>query len=304
MGGHHHHHHGHSHGDANSGKTLGIAILLTLGFAIVEAIGGAHAGSLALMSDAGHMALDSVALLIAFLATQVAKRPPTNKLSYGLGRIEVLAASLSCSSMLIIAFFILYSAVHRLQLHHHEIHSTPVMIIAAIGLFINIMVAYVLMQGERTLNVRAALLHVFGDILGSIAALASGVVIYLTNWTPIDSILSIFIGLLIGFSSIQMLTQALHILMEGVPSQVSIQEINRKILSTPDVLAVHDLHIWNLSSQKIALSSHIKIKNLNNWNTIYYTLKEMLSNEYHINHITLQPEVTGTPCHHCPPASQ
>jgi cobalt-zinc-cadmium efflux system protein len=296
MGGHHHH-----NSSKSSTKILATSIVLTFSFSLIELFGGIHANSLALISDAGHMGLDSFALIIAFLAAKITQRPPSQKHSYGLGRAEVITAVISCTSMLVIAILITLSALKRYQNPPHHIQSVTVMIIAGIGLIINVSIAYLLSSGKKSINIRAALLHVLGDILGSIAALASGLVIYLTGWAPIDAILSLLIAILIGASSVHMLKQALHILMEGVPHHLNLQEIKEDLIENCGIIAIHDLHIWNISSELTALSAHVHVESLQNWNTVYYTIQSRLADRYHINHVTLQPEITTEHCSHCVP---
>jgi cobalt-zinc-cadmium efflux system protein len=291
----------HHHGDHNSSSTkvLSIAIVLTFGFALIEAVGGFYAHSLALISDAGHMATDSVSLIIALIGAHIASRPPSPKHSYGLGRAEVITALVSCVSMLVLSILIVVEAFERIGTPPTHIMPLPIIIIASVGLLLNILIAFMLSRGHKTLNIRAALLHVFGDILGSIAALASGVVIYFAHWASIDAILSLFIAILIGLSSIRMLKEALHILMEGVPHHLNINKIKQSITATEGVLKVYDLHVWSLNSQKVALSAHIQIKSLNLWDNIYYTVSRLCEKEFAIGHVTLQPELTPESCKHC-----
>ncbi len=276
-----------------------IAICLTFGFAIIEVLGGYYANSLALISDAGHMVLDSLALVIALIGARIAQQKPTVTHSYGLGRAEVLTALISCVTMLVIATIISMEAISRFAFKPTHIDSIPVMIIASIGLCVNLIIAYILTKGQKTLNIRAALLHVLGDILGSIAALASGVVIFYTEWVQVDAILSIFIALLIGLSSLKMLKEITHILMEGVPKHLNLNKIKQTLLEVSEIEAVQDLHVWNLSSEDIALSAHINIKSLNNWETIYYNITTSLAEKFHINHVTIQPDTENISCQHC-----
>ena len=196
---HHHNHehsHNHNHGANAPLKVLIAAICLIFIFAGVEAIVGWYAHSLTLLGDAGHMASDALALIIAAFAAWIANKPPSSKHTYGLGRAEVVAAWFSSLLMLIISIAVIVEAINRIHTPAN-VKSIPVIVVAFIGLLVNIFVAWILAKGERTLNIRAALLHVIGDILGSIAALIAGAVIYFTHWDPIDPILSIFIGILI-----------------------------------------------------------------------------------------------------------
>ena len=163
----------------------------------------------------------------------------------------------------------------------------------------NLFVAWLLARGERTLNVRAAILHVLGDILGSFAALISGAVIYFTGWYPIDPILSILIGVLIMLSSLRILRESLLVLMEGVPMHIDLNQVSSDMEDQAGVKAIHDLHIWTLSSGLIALSAHVDIHELSSWETVLTELRALLKEKYSIVHITLQPEPDIIDCKPC-----
>ena len=264
--------------------------MLTLTFAVIEAIAGWLSGSLALLSDAGHMVSDATALGLASLAVWVAAKPPSAQHSYGYGRAEVIAALINSLFMIGIVVVIVVAAVDRMQTPRPVAGST-VMWVAAIGLFINMLVAYVLSRGERTLNTRGALLHVMGDLLGSVAALIAGAVIYFTGWTPIDPILSLVICALILYSSLNLLREALQVIMEGVPSSIDLNEVGLAMAAIDDVGSVHDLHIWTLSSGRIALSAHLVVSELEKWPQILDRQSVMLKERFAVEHITLQPEL-------------
>lgn len=300
----HGHDHEHSHGIGGhvhgtpSHKILIFAIIVTLGYALVEALGGWWAGSLTLLGDAGHMGSDAFALCIAALAAWISLKPPSHKHSYGLGRAEVVAAWLSSLILLIISLAVIVEAVARIHEPTH-VKGGIVIIIAFLGLLVNIFIAWLLARSERTINVRAAILHVMGDVLGSLAALISGTVIYFTGWMPIDPILSILIGVLIMISSLRLLRESLQILMEGVPSHISIHEVQARMSTLKDVKAIHDLHIWTLSSGTIALSAHVDIHELSSWQNILAELMKLLKETYDIDHVTLQPEPDIIDCQPC-----
>jgi cobalt-zinc-cadmium efflux system protein len=284
-----HDHGGHAHGKNSSRNVLLIALFCTLGFSFVEAIGGWLSHSLALISDAGHMFSDALSLGLAALAAQLAKRPVSSSHSYGLVRAEVIAASVNGLLMLGVIIYIVVEAVKRLQAPE-PVAGFSVMVIAFIGLLVNIFVAYMFSRSESNLNTRAALLHVMGDLLGSVAALVAGAVIYFTGWMPIDPLLSIFVALLILVSTLNLLREALHVLMEGVPRHLDLQVIGDRIAKITDVKSVHDLHIWTLATGQVALSSHISLINMNNWSNTLESIRLMLRREYGIEHVTLQPE--------------
>lgn len=296
---HHHSHHGHHHNHNASHYVLLISIAIILGFGIVEVIAGYWAHSLALLGDAGHMGSDAISLSIAAFAAWIAKKPPSDKHSYGLGRAEVVAAWVSSLIMLLISVLIIAEAVSRLH-EQTPVKSLPLMIVAAIGLIINLLVAWILAQGQRTLNVRAALLHVMGDVLGSLAALVAGAVIFYTGWFPIDPILSIFISILIMISSIRLLSESIQVLMEGVPTNIRIEEVSARLSALEGIHAIHDLHIWTLSSGILVLSAHVNIKEFSIWPRLLEDLRHTIKTHYQIDHITLQPEpelIDCQPCH-------
>ena len=282
---HTHHHLGHA------GRTNGlfIALLLTLSFAIVEALAGWWSGSLALLSDAAHMVTDASSLGLAAAATWLARRPPSLRHSYGLVRAEVLAALVNSLAMLALIGFIVFEAIQRFDTPR-PIAGGAVVSVAVVGLMVNLAVAWTLHRGEHTLNSRAALLHVLGDALGSVAAITAGVVILTTGWTPIDPLLSLFVAALISVSALRLLRDVVHVLMEGVPPQVRLDAVGQDLAKLPGVLHVHDLHVWTLSSGTLALSAHLELHTLKNWPGILAAARETLAARHGIRHVTLQPE--------------
>lgn len=279
-----HQHHSHAH------HSYGWAMLLTLGFAFVEAATGILSGSLALLSDAGHMLTDSLSLLLAGLAAWFAQKPPSERHSYGLARLEILAALTNSLFMLGIVGFIIHEAYSRFQ-NPPPVNGQAVIIVAFIGLLINLGVGWLLTRGEDSLNRRAALLHVIGDALGSVAALTAGIVISLTGWLPIDPILSVVVALLILLSTLNLLRETIHVLMEGVPRHIKLNLVGEKLAGLAGVSSVHDLHIWTLSSGQIAISAHLEISDLTLWPRILNDARTLLTKDFGIGHVTLQPEV-------------
>ncbi len=263
---------------------------MTLGFALVEAVGGLWSGSLALLGDAGHMFTDAMALGLAALAARFAARPPSARHSYGLLRLEVVAALVNAVFMILVVVGIALEAWERWR-DPRPVDGVMVMAVAAIGLALNAFVAWRLTRdGSDNLNVRAALLHVFGDLLGSVAALASGVVIWLTGWYPIDPLLSVLICLLILVSSLRLLREVLHVILEGVPLHLDLTQVGRAIAAVPGVASVHDLHIWTLASGRVALTAHLVVERLEDWPRVLREVSELLERRFHIHHVTLQPE--------------
>ena len=285
-----HSHTEHSHDETvKSSSTLTWALVLTLGFAIVEALTGWWANSLALLGDAGHMLTDAGALSLAAVAAWVARRPATKQLTYGMGRVEVIAAIVNVGFMLAVVAGIVYAALNRFQEPAH-VNGPAVIIVGGLGLALNVGLLKILSHGHGDLNTRGAVLHVLGDLLGSVAAVASGVVIWLTGWTPIDPILSVLICMLILVASIRLLGQALRVVMEGVPPHLDLDEIGMHMARIDGVHQVHDLHVWNLSSNEVALSAHVVLRDMRQWPDLLRRLNTTLKEQFKIQHTTLQPE--------------
>lgn len=291
MPAHHHHHHPAPAGEQHGGvdRSLLWAFLLTFTLALIEAVGGWRAGSLALLGDAGHMFSDTTALGLAAFAAWVAHQPPSLRHSYGLVRAEAVAALFNGFFMVAVVIAISWQAVQRLQAPT-PVDGVSVTLIAAAGLAVNLIVFRMLHAGEKTLNVRAAMLHVLGDLLGSMAALVSGLVIYFTGWTVIDPLLSFFVCALILVSSLRLLREVLHVIMEGVPQYLDLREVGAAMAGVAGVAEVHDLHIWTLASGRVALSAHVVIHDLAQWDDQLAALRHLLHERYDIEHITLQPE--------------
>jgi cobalt-zinc-cadmium efflux system protein len=288
-----HPHHEHHHHHAGADETLRRAALITIAFAFVEAAGGWWTGSLALLSDAGHMLTDGAALVLGAIAAWMARRPPSQRHSYGLGRAEVLAALVNATAMVAIAVAIAYEALIRLD-QAPEVKGGATALIALGGLALNLVVMRWLGH-HHDMNSRAARLHVAGDALGSIAALLSGAVIALTGWTRIDAIASFIICALIAASAWRLLRDSLHALMEGVPAGLSVEKIGAEMARVEGVLSVHDLHVWTLSGSRTALSAHVIVRNIQHWDRTLRELQERLQQVFGVDHVTLQPETQERP---------
>lgn len=282
------HHIGHDEG----GAPLFKALFFTLGFALVEAVAGVWSGSLALLSDAGHMLTDSMALGLAALAAWLARKPPSSRHTYGLVRLEILAALVNSLIMLALIAYIVTEAIQRLA-HPQPVMGGAVMAVAAIGLGVNLVVAWMLHRGGHSLNIRAAFLHVLGDMLGSVAALVSGAVIWATGYTPIDPILSLAVAALILVSAWRLLWESLYVLLESVPAHIDIETVAQDMADIPGVQVVHDLHIWTLSSGQTALSAHLELSSFDDWDRILRATRHRLDERHGIRHVTLQPELKG-----------
>lgn len=285
---HNHDHQG--HGPGGPQRSLLLALLLTLSFALIEAIAGWWSGSLALISDAGHMVTDSLALGLAAAAAVLARRRPSARYSYGWGRAEILSALFNALVMIALIAVIGVEALHRLR-NPGSVEGIAVISVAFVGLLINLAAAWLLSGEHGNLNVRAALLHVLGDLLGSVAALASGAVIMLTGWVTIDPLLSLLIALLILVSAVRILHDALHALLEGVPRHLDLEQVGYAMAAADGVVSVHDLHIWSLSASRVALSAHVVVADLAKWPEILMGVRQSLAQDYRIEHVTLQPEL-------------
>jgi cobalt-zinc-cadmium efflux system protein len=292
------HLHAHKRGDAQhlhyrETQRTGIlltALLLTFSFAGIEAFAGFWANSLALISDAGHMVTDAAALGLALLAQVIAKRPPSIKHSFGYGRSESLAAFINGLAMLVLVIWIAIEALTRFNTPH-EVQGQTVTVVAIIGLCINLVVAWVLSKDKKSVNTKAALVHVMGDLLGSLAALIAGVVIQSTGWMLIDPLLSIFVCFLVLRSTIEVLKESYHFLMEGVPRHIDYVQVGKDLQAIDGVLAVHDLHIWEMSAGHPALIGHVEIRDLQDWPITMEKINAMLREKHEIDHVTLQPEM-------------
>jgi len=293
----------------NTQKRFIFSIALTSLILVAEVIGGIWSGSLALLSDAAHVFSDIFALGLSFFALRLAARPPDDRHSYGWHRAEVIAALINGASLLVIAVGIWVEAVNRWR-SPVEIKSTEMMIIAVIGLAVNIVVALVLgghdhdhdhqhehsdqKKPARNLNVHSAYLHVLGDLISSVGVIVAALLIRFTGARWIDPLISILIGMIILVSAYRVLRRSLHILTEGVPDGLSMREIHRSITSLPEIEAVHDLHVWNLGAEQVALSAHIILQpgGLTQQALVMETVKSVLSTRFGIGHTTLQFEET------------
>jgi cobalt-zinc-cadmium efflux system protein len=270
-------------------RALWIALAVTASFALIEAAGGWLAGSLALISDAGHMLTDAASLSLAIFARWVARRPPSRRASYGYARAEVLAAFINALALLALVVFIAVEAVRRL-LVPQPVAGGLLLGVACAGLLANLFTAWILSRAQGSLNLRGALLHVISDLLGSAAAIVAGAVILATGWAPIDPILSLAVSVLILRSTWRLLAESTGVLMEGVPAHLSYEEIGRALARVPGIAAVHDLHVWHMTSNRAALSAHVLIDEPSAWPQTLSAAQRMLAQRFGIDHVTIQPD--------------
>jgi cobalt-zinc-cadmium efflux system protein len=275
---------------AGRARVLAVAVGITFAFALLEAIGGWWSGSLALLGDAAHMLTDSFALLLSFAAARLAALPPSSAMSYGWRRAEVIAALLNALLMVGIVAALTLAALERLQTPR-PVQGGTVVLIAAIGLLVNLLVLRQLHGAHsQALNMRGALLHVIGDLLGSLAALCSGLVIWLSGWTRIDPLLSLLIAALILGSALRLLRDVLRVLMEATPAEVDLDAVRGELLDLPGVHAVHDLHVWTLAGDRLLLSAHLAVEDDQGWPRILIAAQRRLRDRFGVGHATLQPE--------------
>lgn len=288
---------GHEHGDSrythqaqpHGARPLAVAVALTLGYAFVELIGGLWSGSLALLADAGHMATDSAALLFALAANIIARRPVSDRFSFGLARVEVIAAFVNALAMLGVVAWIFYEAIDRLS-HPVPVKGLGVFAIAAVGLLINVLVAWTLSRDRDNVNTRAALIHVLGDLLGSVAAIVAGLVIYFGGPLVTDPLLSMFVAALILRSTFGVLRETTHVLLDSVPAGVDYQKVGLSLAQVPGIVSVHDLHVWSMVPGRAALSAHVLVDDIERWPVILHQVRHLMRRDFGIDHITLQPE--------------
>ncbi len=278
------------------GTGLRRAFALTCGVLLVELTGGLLSHSLALLSDAGHVLTDVFALGLAWFAVEQAKRPADRKRSYGYQRVTILAALLNSITLIVIVLAIAYEAVRRLA-SPEPVQGGIVIVTALVGIAVNAFVIFGLRGRATGLNVRAAFLHVAGDIGASVGVVIAGAVILLTGWLYIDPLLSLLIAALIAFGAWGIVREAVNLLMEGTPRDIDLASVTREITQTEKVIGVHDLHVWALASDAAALSAHIVVGDcpLGDAEHLVRDLEQRLCDRFAIGHTTIQVES----CHPC-----
>ena len=287
---------GHNHAQVRAGheRPLWIALGLTGSFMIAEVIGAFITGSLALLSDAAHMMTDALAMAISLVAIQIAKRPADRKRTFGYARFEILAAAFNALLLFAVAFYILYEAYQRLQAPA-EIQSTGMLVIAVLGLLVNLIAMRLLSAGSgESLNVKGAYLEVWSDMLGSVGVIIAAVVIMLTGWGWVDSVVAAAIGFWVLPRTWVLLKESMNVLLQGVPDGIDIDSVEQAIRGVPGVKDVHDLHIWALTSGKNVLSSHLVADAvLGAEQQVLAQVTQLLHEQFDISHVTLQVEGEG-----------
>lgn len=287
-----HRHNGNGHRHARNQRRVGAAALLTGGFMLAEVVGGLLSGSLALLADAGHMLTDAGSLALAWFAFRVSQRPPDWRRTYGFDRFQVLAAYSNGLTLFFVALVIVWEAVHRLQ-SPSPILAGPMLAIAVAGLVINVAAYFVLHGAERdNVNVKGAMLHVIGDLLGSTAAIAAALIILWTGWTPIDPLLSILVAGLILRSAWFLIRQSGLILLEAAPEHLDAREIRQSLIAAiPGLEDVHHVHVWSLIQSRPMITLHARIMAGAHPDWMNAQIKAHLKERFAIDHATVEIEV-------------
>jgi len=280
----------HSHSESRSAQRthLLIVLLMTGAFMVIEVVGGLLTGSLALLADAGHMLTDVAALGLSAFAMWMAARPSTPEKSYGYHRAEILAAVTNAVVLLLLAIWILYEAYRRVFEPPHVL-GVPMLLIGLVGLAVNVASMKLLAdESVSSLNVRSAYLEVLSDAISSVGVILGGVTIWLTGWFLIDPFLSAGISVFIVWRTWALLTQAVHVLMEGVPTHLDAKEVGQAMAGVLGVKGIHDLHIWTITSGLDALSAHVVVLVGEDRDAVLGRLQSLLRDRWRINHATLQ----------------
>lgn len=288
---------GHDHGAALAGSAAGRhrrrligALVLTLTYMAVEVIGGLLTGSLALLADAAHMLTDAGGLALALFAIRFAERPATPQKTYGYLRTEILSALANAVVLLLLTVYILYEAYRRF-LDPPEIIGGPMLAVAAVGLVVNLVSMRLLAGGSsESLNVKGAYFEVLSDMLGSLGVILAALIVMFTGWRLADPLIGAGIGLFIVPRTWQLLKQVTHILLEGTPPEVDVRLLERRLLGILGVKAVHDLHVWTITSGLDAMSCHVVITDMTKAGSVLNVAQRLLAEEFGIDHTTIQVE--------------
>lgn len=279
------------------GKPLKIALTIVLVIMVFEVIGGILSNSLALLGDAGHMLVDALALGLALFAVTIARRPATPTKTYGYHRVEIMAALANGTVLLLVSVYIFYEAYQRFL--EPPLINTPLMIgVAVIGLAANLTGILLLRRASRrSLNIKAAFWHIVGDTISSVGVIAAGIIISVTGWRIVDPLIAIFIGGIILWGAVRLVSESVDILMEAVPKHIQVDKVIEIIKNVPGVEDVHDIHIWTLTSDIHALSAHLLIEDqrVSKSAEIVEAVNRNLGRHFNITHTTLQLE-----CESCP----
>jgi len=288
---------GHSHSSPTAKTAAGrhkgrlaLALSLTLSFMAVEVIGALWTGSLALLADAAHMLTDSGGLILALIAIRFAERPATPEKTFGYARMEVLSALTNAVVLLVLAIYIVYEAYRRF-VSPPEILGAPMLVVAVLGLIVNLISMRLLMEGaEKSLNLKGAYLEVMGDMLGSLGVIVAALVVMTTGWSRADAIIGAGIGLFIVPRTWNLLKKAVHILMEGTPPEIDLSLLKSRLMALDGVKAVHELHVWTITSGMDAMSCHLIVADEAKFKPALQRAHDMMRDEFAITRTTIQIE--------------
>lgn len=294
----------HSHATAAplSGRRMGLSIVLTLAFVAGEAAAGYFAHSLALLSDAGHNLADALALVFSYYALRAAKRPPDAQRTYGYLRVGILAALANAVSLVVIALLIFWEAIERL-LVPEPVQAGPMIVVALVAIVLNGIISLWLRgDAKHDLNIRSAYLHMLGDAVSALGVVVAGIVVAMTGASIADPVVSFAIGVFILWSSWDVLAEAVNVLLEAAPRGLDMAALESAIRGVPDVLDVHDLHVWSVASGVVACSCHIVVeeRSARSGQQVLSAVAESLKRDFGVNHTTVQVEVDGCPTHKMP----
>ncbi len=283
----HDHPHDHTHA---SGRRLGLTLTLVVGYMVAEVVGGLLSGSLALLADAGHMASDSAALVLALFAHRISRRPATRTHTFGYRRAEILAALANGAALIAIAAVIAYEAVGRMGAPP-QVRGTLMLAVASGGLVVNLLSLWILHGGRNAnLNVRGAWLHVIADALGSVGAIVAALAIEYLGWTWADPVASLAISTLVVYSAWRLLRQTVGVLMQAVPSHVDLEALEHALTGVDGVVAVHDLHVWSVTSGRDVMSAHLSLAEGAERDRVAELVHKRLHDDFNLDHTTIQLE--------------
>lgn len=286
----HSHGHSHHHGIGANQRRLALTLALSVLYMLAEFFGGLYTGSLALLADAGHMLSDAAALLLSLFALWIAQRPPTPQHTWGYHRTEILAALANGATLVGISVYVIIEAVARFR-HPEAVQAPLMMAIAGGGLLVNLISLRILSGGKsNNLNIRGAWLHVLTDAFGSVQAIVAGGLIWAFRWTWADPVASILISLLIIYSAWDLLRETIGVLMERTPRHIDVDEVKGTLSDIPGVVAIHDLHVWTITSGMESLSCHVVVEDEAPHGAMLSQVRTTLHDRFGIHHLTIQIE--------------
>lgn len=288
-----HHHQHHEHSESTIGRAFKIGIILNVGFIIAEVAYGYMSNSLALLADAGHNFGDVIALILSWIAILLSKKKPTYKFTYGLKRSTILIALFNTLIILLAAVVIAWEAIARVK-GSVAIYSSNVIIVATIGIFINGFTAWLFVKDRRhDINIKSTFLHFVADALVSLGVVVAGIIMLFTNYYWVDSVVSLLIVVVISYSSVHLLIEAVNLALDGVPEHIELDKVHQFLLDQPGVESIHDLHVWGLSTTEVALTAHLVVNDAAADDLVTQVIKG-LHDQFEIEHSTIQMDKSGS----------